>query len=635
MPERARFGWTSDFPTFRDTSARVVRGKLRDFIGDASPQQISAWDDAIPKLQTEVREVLEAYPDACSYTAILEYELPLDSRRPDVILLVNGAIVVLELKGKLSPSQADLDQAAAYARDLRCYHRACDGREVHGVVVPTLARGSHGVRSGVHIVGPDRLDALVQELQRPWPPALEPERFLAADAYCPLPTLVQAARELFEFGELRPIRRARAATDPAVHAITAIAQAAAMEGSRHLVLVSGVPGAGKTLVGLRVVHAHTLDSLAVERAQGKPTAPAVFLSGNGPLVEVLQYELRGAGGGGSTFVRGVKDYVKYYSGSRHRIPPEHVLIFDEAQRAWDAERVAEKHPGVPAISEPEHFIEFAERIPEWCVVVGLIGHGQEIHVGEEAGLGQWRRAVERSPSPSGWVVHGPPSLDAVFAGSDVPVLFDPSLDLDTEIRFHLATDLDRFVESILGLADSEETKALAVRLESCGYHLRITRDLGAAKEYLQDRYREHPLARFGLLMSSRDKSLSEFGVDAGPGFGARKAPLGPWYGDGEESTASCRRLSRAVTEFDAQGLELDAVLLAWGTDLMLVDGRWSTERAKRFQNPSRVKNPFQLRLNSYRVLLTRGRDGSVIFVPPLKCLDSTYEYLAAAGFSLL
>src|SRR5436190_1588491 len=131
----------------------------------------------------------------------------------------------------------------------------------------------------------------------------------------------------------------------------------------------------------QTVHARYLDDLAVARDNGKPTTPAVFLSGNGPLVEVLQYEMRSAGDG-KTFVRGVKDYVKRYSSKRSLVPPEHVLVFDEAQRAFDTDKMRESHDDKHARSEPEEFISFADRIPEWCVVIGLIGSGQEIHVGE-------------------------------------------------------------------------------------------------------------------------------------------------------------------------------------------------------------------------------------------------------------
>jgi hypothetical protein len=161
----ARYGWKSKFPEFRDTSPRVIRGSLLHLVPDASKEQIRAWDHSIPQLQTEVHEVIEEDPGADDYAAILEYELPLESRRPDVILLVRGAVMVLELKGKQSPSQADLDQASAYARDLRCYHRQCADTPVHAVVVPMNASDYQGMSNGVHIAGPDALDRLVRNFQ--------------------------------------------------------------------------------------------------------------------------------------------------------------------------------------------------------------------------------------------------------------------------------------------------------------------------------------------------------------------------------------------------------------------------------------------------------------------------------------
>ena len=216
---------------------------------------------------------------------------------------------------------------AAYARDLRCYHRECWDRRVVPVVVPTRAHGYLRAEGGVHICGPDALDSLVVQLSADAPTTvIDRARFLDESAYCPLPTLVQAARELLLSGQVRPIHRARAATDPAVETISDIVHQAAEAKSRHLILITGVPGAGKTLVGLQAVHAHYLDDLAVPRPGGKPTTPAVFLSGNGPLVAVLQYELKAAGGGGKTFVRGVKDYVRRYSSKPGLVPPEHVLV---------------------------------------------------------------------------------------------------------------------------------------------------------------------------------------------------------------------------------------------------------------------------------------------------------------------
>jgi hypothetical protein len=638
MSEDPRCGWNSKFPHFRSTSPRFIRESLSAYVKDAGHEQVRAWDISIPPLQHEVAEILQIDTAAPNYSTILEYTLPMESRRTDVIFLAKSSVVVLELKGKLRPSQADIDQAAAYVRDLRCYHRECVDRPVLALCVPMKARGYLGHQHDVHILGPDAVDRFVENLPSdPNLAPIAPNDFLAESAYRPLPTLVQAARELFEKGDLRPIRRARAATDPAVFKIKDIIHEAAGRRKKRLILVTGVPGAGKTLVGLRTVHAHYLDDLAVPRENGKPSAPAVFLSGNGPLVEVLQYELCGAGGGGKTFVRGVKEYVKRYSSRPGLIPPEHVLVFDEAQRAFDAEQVQIKHADVPGFiggkSEPEHFIEFAERIPEWCAVIGLIGSGQEIHIGEEGGLIQWRQAVEGSVNPRAWIVHGPPQVCDIFQGSSVRFEESPALSLDTEIRFHLASEIHEFVNQLLEGAEAQSNAVRAEKLESQGYHLRISRDLQKAEAYLKERYGENPDARYGLVASSKDRDLERFGI-ANDYQSTKRVRYGPWYSNREDAPGafSCRHLRDAITEFGAQGLELDAVLLAWGTDFIRENGRWTNRRARGYQRRAQVRNPFQLRKNSYRVLLTRGRDGTVVFIPPLPELKETSDYLMKSGF---
>jgi hypothetical protein len=632
---QARYGWSSDFPTFKVAEPRVVRGRLQDFLPDVDASQIRAWDESIPKLQREIAESLESQTKAREYSAILEYQLPLEFRRPDVLLLVGSAVIVLELKGKQAPSQADLDQTAAYARDLRAYHRDCDGRPVHAVVVPTRAKGYVGERDGVHVAGPDAIDALIANFAdaRDGQP-LSAEAFLDSAAYRPLPTLVQAARELFTTGTLRDIWRARANTDPAVTKIEEIVRGAAAAKRRRLILLTGVPGAGKTLVGLRLAHAHYLDDLAIAREDGKkPTAPAVFLSGNGPLVQVLQYQMRQAGGDGKTFVRDVKGYVQAYSRRKSAVPPEHVLIFDEAQRAWDAEMVATKGHTELSLSEPEHFVHFAERIPDWCTIVGLIGTGQEIHLGEEGGLALWRKAVEGSTTPGDWEVHGPPQLESMFTGSTVPFVGSTELSLDAEIRFHLARDVHPFVDALLS-GRPDIARQHARNLAEQQFHLRMTRSLDIAKNYLRERYADHRLARYGLVASSRDKDLNRFGVRNDFNW-TKNVKVGPWYVDDEGSPNSCRQLEEVVTEFAAQGLELDAALLCWGTAVAREENAWSTARARGYKKGSHVRNPHQLRLNAYRVLLTRGRDGTIIFVPPVNELDETWQYLLACGVTVV
>jgi hypothetical protein len=500
------------------------------------------------------------------------------------------------------------------------------------VLVPTLAHGFQQEVDGIFVTGPDAVDTVIADLTRERrEPIVDRDAFLSDSAYCPLPTIVEAARELMRSGTLRTIQRARAATGPALDEITRIIHMAAATKSRHLVLVTGVPGAGKTLVGLQVVHAKYLDDLAITRENGRSTAPAVFLSGNGPLVEVLQYEMRSVGDG-RAFVRGVKDYVKRYSRRRSLVPPEHVLVFDEAQRAFDTAKMRDSHKSPNARSEPEEFIGFADRIPEWCVVVGLVGRGQEIHVGEEGGVGQWRAAIEQSERASEWSIHTPPTIEEAFRDTTAPVEIKPALNLDTELRFHQAEDLHRFVSLLLDGADPHVLRPIAEQLNADGYHLRITRDLEVGKNYLRDRYRDDPLARFGLIASSKDRDLIRCGV-ANDYQSTKRVRFGPWYGDNEDAPGgySCRLLEDCVTEFGAQGLELDGVLLGWGTDLQWATDRWSTERARGYRTQVPIRDPYQLRLNAYRVLLTRGRDGTVIFVPRLWELDATYARLGRSG----
>jgi hypothetical protein len=630
-------GWSSDFPVFSETPAPYIRQALVDFLRRVSPEQINAWDNSIPPLQAEFDEILHVEPTAAGYSAILEYQLPMEHRRPDVVLLLGGGVLVLELKGKRRAELADVDQASAYARDLRAYHRECEHLPVHPALVLMEASGRLGLNAGVNVIGPDALDSLVGDKTDRDAPTVDRNAFLDPSAYRPLPTIVEAARELMATGELRRIKRADAATRPTLEYVSNVAHEAAATKSRHLVLVGGSPGTGKTLVGLQLAHARFLDDLAVARAGGdKPSAPAVYLSGNGPLVNVLQYELRAGGGGGATFVRPIKAYVQRYSSRPGLVPPEHVLIFDEAQRAFDAAQVAATHSGAgDGKSEPEHFVEFAERIPGWCVVVGLIGTGQEIHVGEEGGVRQWLAAVSGAGSPESWTVHVPPGLASEFADFG-RVRSVPVLHLLAELRFHLAEDVHGFVRGLLGEDDDLDLPELAAALESKGYHLRLTRDLGVARRYLFDRYADHPDARFGMVASSRDADLRPFGIP-NDFQSTKQINHGAWFGEGDADPRgrSCRTLRTCVTEFGCQGLELDATLLAWGSDFVRVNGAWSNRNAKRYQNPGSIHDALRLRRNAYRVLLTRARDATVVYVPMLAALDETYAFLVGAGFRTL
>lgn len=627
---KAGFGWDSDLPTFGVTPPATITARLADFVNDASPQQMAAWRKDVPWLQREFRSYLASDPEAKKDWTVLEYELPREFRRPDVIVLRNGCVVVLELKGHLHPTQAALDQVAAYARDLRAYHAYCQNRHVVPILVTRGGGPLPEKRDNVLVIGPEGVGDLLRTMANDdLSLQTNAEEFLAADAYEPLPTIVAAARTLFHKRSLPWIERARADTEPALHHIAKIAHEAAESKTRHLVLLTGVPGAGKTLVGLQLVHSGWLDDLSVKRPRGRPTTPAVYLSGNGPLVEVLQNALRTEGATGAVFVQAIKSYINSHMRRPSLVPPEHLIVFDEAQRAHDADRYAAVHKTVVAGSEPEYLLEICSRIPDWAVVVALVGTGQAIHVGEEGGIPLWAEAVARCLPSVPWQIHGPNGTGQIFADVDIQVSESGKLSLDSEIRYHLTPRLHEFVDGVLVGRSQATVRPIADGLFSEGYRFLLTRDLDQARNYLLERYEDAPKARFGIIASSKDKLLPEFGVD-NTYLTTLRLKVGPWYNAEPTDPASCCHLETVATEFSSQGLELDAALLAWGSDLRVKDNAWTMDMSRGTQKP--VKDPLQMRKNVYRVLLTRGRDATVVFVPRHEALDRTYAWLAACGF---
>ena len=622
-------GWNSDLPTFQSTDAAAVCMRLADFVADADQAQTDAWKSWVPQLQRQAQKLMASHPPSAEYTAILEYRMPRDFRRPDVIVLEGGVVVVLELKGFQASVRAGLDQVLAYARDLRAYHEECHSRPVVPVLVRPSAPDVAESLDGAWITSPQGISRLLEKLSRTLTASpLEPAQFLREDAYCPLPSIVDAARDLFETGDLPFIKRARASTEPALATISRIAREAAATKTRHFVVLQGVPGSGKTLVGLQIVHSRWLDALATGREGSKPKIPAVYLTGNGPLQAVLQDALSSAGGGGQTFVQAVKKYVSYYS-KPDRVPPEHVVVFDEAQRAHDAEQVAYVHDTPVDRSEPDHLLDFMARVPEWCVLVALVGTGQAIHSGEEVGLSLWRDALIKTAiadPQQRFNVHAPAEAEEALAHSSLQVRWEPSLNLDTEIRHHLVRNVHDYVEHLLDEAAPSNAHRLADALWAQDHRFLLTRELAVAKAYVRERYAAAPLARFGLIASSRCKHLARFGVD-NTFQTTKRLRVASWYNSPPNDPGSCRSLETVATEFQTQGLELDMAIVAWGSDFRRKDGRFTDSMATKYRKP--VKDSLALRRNAYRVLLTRGRDGSVIYVPPTDELNETWQWLTS------
>ena len=577
----------------------------------ANPSQITAWGHCLSVLFSELEKLITSNPGCRKWSALFEYELPRErGRRPDVVLLGASTVIVLEFKDFSAPLPQHVDQVSAYARDLGHYHSLCHAHRILPVLVLTQARQFQSTEGGVKICSGDLLaTCLIDTVESDSSIEVINPNDWALGEYAPLPSLIVAARRIFNHEPLPQIRRAQSAGIPlTLEYLSDVARSARDRNERHLALVTGVPGAGKTLVGLQFVYDRVLGE--IEEAKH-----AVFLSGNGPLVKVLQHALKSR-----VFVQDVHGFLRQYGGESEQSPREHIWVYDEAQRAWDADRVSEKrqHP----ISEPEDFLRIGQRIDSWALMVGLIGEGQEIHLGEEGGLAQWNLAIKAAAGE--WIVHCPPKLAKIFdaARDVVPV---EKLDLTKSLRSHLAEDVQAWISSLLD-GQLDQANSLADRVLHQGFQLYVTQDLESAKAYVMQRYGEEIDKRFGLLASSKAKNLPQYGIRNDFSF-TKNLREGPWYNDPPNSKYSCCQLNDVATEFACQGLELDFPIVCWGNDLWYEDGKWRSPVARR----SSARNPHQLRLNSYRVLLSRGRDGMVIYVPPDDTMASTMQALLSAG----
>lgn len=584
--------------------------------------QVRAWANCYQVLQDAFQGLCKQDETVCHWTLAFEYELPRErGRRPDVLILTDDRVLVLEFKDHPFPTlveqAAHVDQVAAYARDLQHYHAASHDLKVLPLLVYAQRSNLYEERDGVVIVGADSIQEQLAHHISYSSHHFDHQAWLNSD-YAPLPSLVSAARQLFEHEPLPAIRRAQSAgIEATVATLVKAAQTAHEHREHHLALVTGVPGAGKTLVGLQFVYARS-----IKMGEGK--RDAVFLSGNGPLVQVLQHALEN-----KIFVQGVHDFLKQYGGPRQRIPEEHIWVYDEAQRAWDAQQVQEKRGH--ATSEPEDFLCLGAQMPGWAMLVGLIGEGQEIYIGEEEGLAQWNAALAASDKP--WTLHAPQKIAHLFPNA-TSVAVNDALDLTVSLRSHLAEDLQRWVQALL---DSQHNKSheLISRIQEQGFELYLTRDLETAKDYVRTRYENAEDKRYGLLASSKASNLKKVGLDTWT-MGIKAYQAGPWFNNSPSDQKSCCQLSRMASEFVCQGLELDFPILCWGTDLTWNGQAWQSPTPRALAVGKRApEDPHRLRLNSYRVLLTRGRDGTIMYVPNQPQLDTTFDLFRFLGVPIL
>ena len=619
---------------------------------DLDIEQRQAWQEEI--------NILRGALGGLAGTIFLEFDVPRLGSRIDAVLISGSAVFAIEFKcGERQFRLHDYNQAWDYALDLKNFHAASHSAPIFPILVATQAEAADHVWQPAYPDGvrpPYRCGArhlrrgLEDGLAQSNGPRLDGEAWGSAP-YQPTPTIIEAARALYARHSVDAISRHDAGARNlrlTSFGIEEIIERARANREKAIVFVTGVPGAGKTLVGLNVAT----------RRQTFGEARAVYLSGNGPLVAVLQEALTRdelARLGNTERKGAVKQRVKPFIQNVHHFrdegvrttsaPYDHVVIFDEAQRAWTQAKTSDfmrrrKKIANFSQSEPEFLISYLDRHEAWAVVVCLVGGGQEIHTGE-AGIGEWFAAV-RTAFPH-WRIHVSPNLtDSEYAaqpalerlGSLVSIVWDERLHLATSMRSFRTEKVSAFVKAVLD-CDARSARALLGEIRG-RYPIAITRDLMRAKAWIRTHARGSE--RYGLVASSQAQRLKPHAIDV-------RVNVDPvqWFLNDRHDTRSSYYLEDAATEFQVQGLELDWVCVTWDADLRrhLESWQYHSFRGDSWTTIHKDDRKRYL-LNAYRVLLTRARQGMVLFVPPGEESDptrapafynDTYQYLRDLGLA--
>lgn len=641
---------------FVDEKPETLLGKL--MVSDefsTTDLQKNAWRKEIDILQDQLRSVENG-------DIAFEYTIPRMGHRIDVVCIIHGLIFLLEFKvGDREYRKSTADQVMDYALDLKYFHELSADRYIIPISIPTEAPSvcnevsfMEDKISDVLKCTKDNIGLTINSVLS----SVQDQDLSMMDwinsRHAPTPTIIEAAQAMYRNHSVRDISRNDAGTynlTATTETINQIIDDCKKNHKKAICFVTGVPGAGKTLAGLNIAN---------ERHNFDADEHAVFLSGNGPLVDILQAALAKdrSNRTGITIAEAKKE-TKAFIQIIHRFrdealttnnpPAEKVAIFDEAQRAWNEESLTDfmkRKKGVDAFnqSEPEFLIRIMDRHQDWAVIVCLVGGGQEIYNGE-AGIIDWFRALQNKFR--NWHIYlsdkmtdseyvGNSSIEELLTGCSY--CLRPALHLGVSLRSFRSEKLAEFVKLLL---DNEPSAAAAVYSElSIHYPIILTRDLDKAKEWIRKKARG--TERYGLLASSEGKRLRGIGI-----WVPSVINHVGWFLNEKDNVDSSYFLEVAASEFKVQGLEIDYSILAWDADL-----RRSGEgfdyfkfRGTRWNHVNNMQQQKYLK-NAYRVLMTRARQGMIIFVPsgtdpeddPTRdsaYYDDIYKYLRSCGIKEL
>ncbi len=674
MKNSNRCLYNNNISSFLLEENSAILGKLTgNYYGSVQSTQIDAWSEEIVVIRDLVSSLNR------EGQIIFEYDIPRLGKRIDVVLLMGGIIFCLEFKvGESNILENDIDQVLDYALDLKHFHKFSEDKIIVPILIATkYTKSSSDIKKSVYddkivnplITGKDGLTDILNAVLSEYPDEEKINENWIISPYAPTPTIIEAARTLYESHSVENITRHEAdkvSTDRTIAYILNVIKESKENNKKSICFVTGVPGAGKTLVGLDVAIKQTY------QGQDKPVENdgAVYLSGNGPLVAVLNEALaqdnyekcrsKGEKKKLSDSRREVSKSIQMIHRYRDNmllkiknpvengkleIDPakavkqedtgyaevEHVAIFDEAQRSWTHKRIADylkrggtygnklKVPNFP-VSEAAFLIWSLDQREDWATIICLVGGGQEINTGE-AGISEWIKALnEQFPH---WNVYISPKLtDKEYAEGKVnellkdnkKVTYSEELHLGVSLRSYRAEKLSAFVHALLNFdnAASELYKEI-----KDNYPIVLTRDMKKAKQWLHEKVRG--TERTGVLVTKESARFKPLGIHILPS-GDENAVH--WFLEDKVDTRSSNFLEDAATEIQVQGLELDYTCLLWDADMRYENGQWKYYRfngqTKWVEQAGKTENNQELQkymLNAYRVLLTRARAGMIICVP--------------------
>ena len=640
-------------PEFLKTSPDEISGKLSNNHSNRSLEDLqrNAWTKQIDILQKALQGL-----DGKVY---FEFAIPRMGKRVDNILVINDCVFVVEFKvGETNFNKSDQNQVLDYTLDLANFHEGSHNVKLVPILVSTNAKTeqfdkeavlnfSDVVKVGVNDLKSVLLNFIIEDSPNIDTIAWE------NSIYKPTPTIVEAAQALYKGHNVKDISRSDSGAinlSKTSNCLARIIEETKKNQRKSICFVTGVPGAGKTLAGLNIAN---------QRMKADEDEHSVFLSGNGPLVDVLREGLArdlvitSKAEGDSVTKENAKRRTNAFIQNIHHFrdeylkfnvePTEKVVVFDEAQRAWNKKQASsfmKRKRGDDSfnMSEPEFLIEVMNRHSDWCTVICLIGGGQEINTGE-AGLEEWVNSFKTRFKS--WDIYFSDQIisNENYLKSDELREWltangnkETELHLAVSVRSFRSEKLSAFVHSLLEL-ESEKAKDLYTHIRK-DFPIVITRNLETAKSWIRNQKRG--TERTGIIASSGARRLKSVGIDVKNEISAPN-----WFLNTEDDVRSSYFLEEIATEFDIQGLEIDYTCVAWGGNFHLNEGQWNYQNFKgtKWQNIKQDINKEYLK-NTYRVLLTRARQGMVIYVPegsdidqtrPNHFYDYTFEYLKQIG----